>query len=613
MADPMRLVVYTEADIVAGAEISLANLLEHLDPSVQVTVAGTHPATLETLAARRPGTRIAHVPHIGGKFDVLGVARVALAFRRMRPDILQVTLPTPWACRHALLVATLMPGLRVVAVEQLPTPAPDVWQRAIKRFTTRRLAGHVSVGERAAREVEEAVGLPHGAVGVIHNGVSPPAEPLGSPPGEGRFGTMARLNAQKGIEDWLQALQSLPEARADIVGDGSLRASLEARAEELGLDGRVHFRGWSTDAGSWLRRWDAFVLPSHFEGFPLAMVEAMLHGLPVIATDVGSVSEAISDGETGLLVPPWQPDALAAAARRLAGDPELARRLGEAGRARAQERFTAAAMARGYERLYARVLEGRATSAPRASDSARLRLHAAAERALRDMTPGRRLRTRLAARRLAEELGPGPMRLLDAGCEVGLLSLALAARRPAWAIEAVDIDERWLTVGRGWAAEAGVTIDFHYADLTQGLPAGRYDAIAALECLAEIPDANAALEAMAGALRPGGMLALHVPQADWRPALPGSPATWDREVRHGFDRPALEAALERLGLDVTHRRDTMRTPVQAAHELRDRIKRGPLPLRLAVLPLLSLAVTLELRGIGFGPARGIYLEARRPS
>jgi SAM-dependent methyltransferase len=243
----------------------------------------------------------------------------------------------------------------------------------------------------------------------------------------------------------------------------------------------------------------------------------------------------------------------------------------------------------------------------------RQRLHHALERSLRDMTPGRRLRTRLAARRLADWGRDRPIAFLDAGCEVGLLSLALAERCPRWTIEAVDIDERMLSIGRSWATEAGAAIAFRPADLTKGLPAERYDAVAALECLAEIPEAGAVLAAMAGALVPGGLLALHVPRADWTPALRGSPASWEREVRHGYAPGELEAELAALGLEVTHRCDTMRTPVQAAHELRDRVKRRSLRIRAVVLPLLSVAVWLELHGIAFGPARGLYVEARRPA
>jgi len=235
----------------------------------------------------------------------------------------------------------------------------------------------------------------------------------------------------------------------------------------------------------------------------------------------------------------------------------------------------------------------------------------ALERRLRALVPGRLLRTRLATRRLAAWGAGRPVRFLDAGCEVGLLSLALARRRPQWTFEAVDIDEEMLAQGREWAAKVRAPISFSAADLTAGLPEGRYDAIAALECLAEIPDAAAALRAMAGALRPGGLLAVHVPLADWQPVLPGSPRTWEREVRHGYAPGELEAELAALGLEVTYRRDTMRAAVQASHELRDRVKRRPLRVRAVVLPLLSVPVELELRGVAFGAPRGLYVEARR--
>jgi glycosyltransferase involved in cell wall biosynthesis/O-antigen/teichoic acid export membrane protein len=357
-APGFRLAVYTDAAIVGGAEQSLGNLLARLDPAIDVVVLGAHEPTVRSLASRRPGTAVHVLPRIRGKLDVAGMATLALILRRLRPDILQVTLPTPWACRHAVVVGAFVPGVRVIAVEQLPTPAPDRWQRAVKRFASRRLAGHVSVGNAAAREIERVVGLRAGAVGVIHNGVEPSGgvrgdRSAGSPL---RFGTLARLDPQKGIEDWLHALVELPAVHAEIVGDGPLRAELERLAAELGLDGRVTFTGWSAERREHLADWDAFVLPSHFEGFPLSIVEAMLQSVPVIATDVGSVGEAIVDGETGLLVPPRRPEALAAAARRLAEDPALSARLGERGRELALEQYTAAAMARSYEALYSRVL-----------------------------------------------------------------------------------------------------------------------------------------------------------------------------------------------------------------------------------------------------------------
>ena len=140
-----------------------------------------------------------------------------------------------------------------------------------------------------------------------------------------------------------------------IVGDGPERERLERLAASLGIAQRVAFEGWQSDARDFLTTFDVFVLPSRFEGFPLVLLEAMLAGLPVVATDVGSVAEAVQDGETGLLVPPDDVQALNEALHTLLDDPDLRRKLGDAGRARALE-FSPARMAREFEALYAEVL-----------------------------------------------------------------------------------------------------------------------------------------------------------------------------------------------------------------------------------------------------------------
>ena len=115
---------------------------------------------------------------------------------------------------------------------------------------------------------------------------------------------------------------------------------------------RAHFVGWSDEPRRHLEALEVFVLPSRFEGFPLAVVEAMLAELPVVASDVGAVREAVLDGRTGLLVPRDDPEALAAAVRELLADPARRRAMGAAGRTLALERYTAAAMARRFESLY---------------------------------------------------------------------------------------------------------------------------------------------------------------------------------------------------------------------------------------------------------------------
>jgi glycosyltransferase involved in cell wall biosynthesis len=155
----------------------------------------------------------------------------------------------------------------------------------------------------------------------------------------------------------LEAVAPLPDVHVVLVGDGSRRVDLAQQAARLGIADRVEFVGWVDDARPYVAALDAFVLPSRDESFPLTIVEAMLAGTPVVATDVGSVSEAVIDGETGLLVPPGDAPALSKAIARVLGEPGLGERLAARARALAEERFTAAAMARAYDRLWREILE----------------------------------------------------------------------------------------------------------------------------------------------------------------------------------------------------------------------------------------------------------------
>jgi glycosyltransferase involved in cell wall biosynthesis len=144
----------------------------------------------------------------------------------------------------------------------------------------------------------------------------------------------------------------LPGVSVVLVGGGPERMTLEQMAKETGVDDRLIITGWREDARDHLTGLDLFVLPSRFEGFPLAILEAMLACLPVVATDVGSVAEAVIDGETGLLVPPEDPEALAASISELLADPERRRRMGAAGRRRVLEHFSPANAARSFEAIY---------------------------------------------------------------------------------------------------------------------------------------------------------------------------------------------------------------------------------------------------------------------
>lgn len=151
-----------------------------------------------------------------------------------------------------------------------------------------------------------------------------------------------------------QAHSANPAAdwRLAIAGEGVERPKLEALAAELGISERVHLLGHRSDVGNVLHAADVFVMPSLWEGLPLAVLEAMFVGLPVVASDISGIPEAISSRAEGWLVPAGEIAPLADAVGRLVTDSMLRREMGAAARRRAMERFTVRAMADAYERLY---------------------------------------------------------------------------------------------------------------------------------------------------------------------------------------------------------------------------------------------------------------------
>jgi len=228
------------------------------------------------------------------------------------------------------------------------------------------------------------------------------------------------------------------------------------------------------------------------------------------------------------------------------------------------------------------------------------------------MAPSRRLRLALSDEVLSAEAGGGPLRLLDAGCGDGLLSLALAKRHRDWSILGIDRRDDMLSGARARARGRGLgNVDFEAADLTKPLPQSGYDAVVALECLHEIPDDKSALATMAGALRPGGLLALQVPRSDWKPVLPGSSGIWREEVRHGYGEEELAEMLRDAGLEPVAMRPTYRSLAAAAQEIRDRIKGMALPVRLLAFPFLALATRLEWWGLTWGPPSAVLALAHR--
>ena len=169
-------------------------------------------------------------------------------------------------------------------------------------------------------------------------------------------GTIARLHRQKGIEFLLRAAKEIrglhPEVRIVVVGGGPLEKRLKREAEKAGLGRGFLMLGERTEARELLSLFDIFVLPSLWEGLPLALLEAASFGKPIIASDIDGVREVIKDGETGILVPPGSPGRLAEAIIRLLEDRTLAAKLGERAKQDIPPLFTLAEMVEKTGQLY---------------------------------------------------------------------------------------------------------------------------------------------------------------------------------------------------------------------------------------------------------------------
>jgi glycosyltransferase involved in cell wall biosynthesis len=152
----------------------------------------------------------------------------------------------------------------------------------------------------------------------------------------------SRLVGHKGYPELAAAMRSLPEAELWVVGErlkSDRGADMAALLRAAGLGNRLRMLGYRTDVQAVLAAADIFTLPSHFEGLPMSVIEAMLTGLPVVATSVRGPAEQVIEGATGLSVPPGDPAALGAALGRLVRDPDLRARMGQASRLRALDRY----------------------------------------------------------------------------------------------------------------------------------------------------------------------------------------------------------------------------------------------------------------------------------
>ena len=193
---------------------------------------------------------------------------------------------------------------------------------------------------------------------VVYSGVAPSEQPNRKTSNDSTvvIGTACRLIEAKGVRDLISAFAALhkeqPMIRLEIAGAGPEERTLIRAAQDQGVAEVVRFLGWRNDLRRILRTWDIFALPSYDEGLPVAILEAMAEGLPVVATNVGGIPELVEHAHTGYLVDPGNVDALLVGLRRLARNSDLRCQLGDAGSRRIRANFSVEKMVREIALIY---------------------------------------------------------------------------------------------------------------------------------------------------------------------------------------------------------------------------------------------------------------------
>jgi glycosyltransferase involved in cell wall biosynthesis len=353
--------------MVGGAEEMALNLVRHLPDRFEPHVCCIHsagPIGEEIRRAGVPFTVLGLEPGIRRPWDVLGI-RAHL--RTAAPQIVHTFLLTASLYGRP---AAMLAGVPVIVGTEV-----NVYERkrrhhiAAERWLMRG-TDHVVASAESVRDFYiEQVGADPGKVSVIYNAVDWTAletqttrqaqrTSLQIPLDVPLACIIARLTEQKGHRVLFDAVARAPLGSLHllVVGDGELRDDLEQRAAALGIASRVHFVGARRDLGALLLASDLFVMPSLWEGLPLAMVLALGAGMPVVATRVAGIPEVVRDAETGLLVRAGDVDALAEALARLLHDEALRGRLGRAAQAFVRPRFGTEGYVSAMTGLYDRLL-----------------------------------------------------------------------------------------------------------------------------------------------------------------------------------------------------------------------------------------------------------------
>lgn len=365
----IRLLQMTEDLGVGGLETVVATLTRTIDPArfdVSVLCLKDEGALADELRADGFVVHRLETPP-DGKADYLAFRKVARLLRERRIDVIHTHNTSPLVDGT---LAAMLSGVRTVVHTDHARDFPDKLRYVVaEHLLSYYVYRMVGVSDQTTRNLRHYERIPLHKLRTIPNGITGGRYRIATDPAAKRrelgihatgpvIGLAARLTEQKGVRYLLEAMPALvsrfPDITLVIAGIGVLEHELRAQASALGLDEHVRFVGVRRDMPELLQLFDIYCLPSIWEGLPMAILEALAAGCPLVASAVGGVPSAVEHGISGVLLPPRDPAALTDAITVLLRDPALRRRYAAAGRLVFDERFSAEAMTRQYERLYLR-------------------------------------------------------------------------------------------------------------------------------------------------------------------------------------------------------------------------------------------------------------------
>lgn len=350
----MRIVyIVTRADPIGGVQVHIRDLTAALQAQGHfptVITSGSGPFVDQLRAQNTPTVVLRHLTQpINPGRDVRALLEMRAVLGELRPDLVAAH-----SSKAGVLGRLAGRSLRIPVVFTAHgwnfTPGIPPLQSAVYR-QIERLVGPLATKIITVSEYDRQLALDariaaEDRVVTVYNGIPDIPGPLRADPVETpvRLVMVARFEPQKDHPTLLRALAGLPNLpwELDLVGDGPLLPRMVSLAATLGVAGRVRFLGQRTDVDQILARSQVSLLVTNWEGFPLSILEAMRAGLPVVASSVGGIGEAIGDEETGYLVPRGDVQALRSRIERLLTDPALRVRLGARGRTRYEQHFTVA-------------------------------------------------------------------------------------------------------------------------------------------------------------------------------------------------------------------------------------------------------------------------------